>query len=509
MYTLINLCLFDAHLSDLYNPIKCDSAAGIRFAVRQAEFHLSVEPAFMSEVRSEPRALRILVIEDNESIRLSIAKCLEAEGDSVRAVATIDKAFEETTRLAFDLIFVGLNNGLDHIPRLLLENAWARVIMVVSEATDESALRALKLGASDYISKPIDSAQLRHITRKVAERRRLERTVDSLQKALDAADLLADLPTSNAKLRESVELARQVANSNVAVLIRGEIGTGKRRLARAIHEWSRRSRSPFASIAFQNADDDAAEAELFGGAAGDANSVGAVAFCQGGTLLLDEVSQVPMRLQPRVLSLLKEQEFESQDGTKRRPGDVRIIATTQTDLQTAIAAGRFREDLFMALSVIQIDLPPLRDRGDDVLTLADRYLTHFGRIHHRPAAGFSRDATFVLKTHTWPGNISELRNVIERAVLECSSETIGIEHLPPNLLTVSSAPPDIPGIPAGGHAVGDLVALEVIEAEHIRKVLASVRTLRRAATVLGINASTLYRKLRRLESATGQDKTAV
>jgi len=454
----------------------------------------------MSEPKLEPRPLRILVIDDEEHIRFAIAMCLEADGHQVSSAGTIEAAFQETVRQAFDLIFLdvrlGTSNGLDYLPRLLSENPWARVVVITAYASIETAIQAMKLGATDYLPKPFEQSELQLVTNKVAQRRQLERNIAALQKTLGTMDPEVDFPTASPLLSESLEIARRIADSNVAVLIRGEVGTGKGRLARAIHAWSRRSQNPFTSVSMQGLTDVEAEVELFGAGADESGPVGAVAFCHGGTLLVEEVSQVPLRLQTRVLSLLRDQQFESQNEVLSRPSDVRIIATTTFDLQPVADRGLFRADLLMALRVIQIDLPALRDRREDIPMLAERYVAHFGREHHRPVTGFTRDAEYVLQSHSWPGNTRELRNVVERAVLECTTETIGLECLPPNLISGANRASPTGETLKGGYAIGDLVALNVIEEAHVRKVIDSVRTLRQAASILGINASTLYRKLR-------------
>ncbi len=418
-------------------------------------------------------------------------------------------ALEETSRQAFDLIFLdvrlGTQNGLDYIKSLLDENPWARIIVITAYASIDTAVEAMKRGASDYLSKPFEAAQLTLLTRKVAERRLLERKVDALQKTLGSMDPETDFTTSSPIWRESIEFARRVATANSPVLIRGEAGTGKGRLARAIHEWSWRSSAPFAVVSFDGRSVDDLEVELFGSGPEIGDKVGAIAFCHGGTLLLDEISNMPMRLQLRLLTVIRDKEFEKQDQFVRRPADVRIIATTSADLQRAVETGKFRGDLLMALSVGQIDIPSLRERTEDILLLADRYLAFLSREHHKPIAGFTRDATFVLRTHLWPGNTRELRNVVERAVLACDSDFIGLEHLPVDLMNATGSGNN--AMPAA-YQVGDLVPLSLIEEAHIRQVLASAKTIRRAAAVLGLNASALCRRLKRVKLEAHNDKLA-
>lgn len=457
----------------------------------------------------EMKALRILVIDDEEHIRFSLTMCLENDGHKVVAVGSIDAALEETARQAFDLIFLdvrlGTRNGLDYIQSLLEENPWARIVVITAYASIETAVEAMKRGASDYLAKPFEPAQLTLLTQKVAERRVLERKVDALQKTLGSLDPEADFSTSSPIWRESIELAKRVATAASPILIRGEGGSGKGRLARAIHEWSWRASGPFASLGLDGQSIDSMEVELFGIGPEIGGKVGAVAFCHGGTLLLDEIGNLPMRLQPKLLSVIRDKEFEKQDQCVRRPADVRIVATTSTDLGRAVEAGKFRADLLMALSVTQVDIPPLRQRPEDIVLLAERYLAFFSREHHKPIAGFNRDASFVLKAHLWPGNARELRNVVERAVIACNQDLIALEHLPADLInaTVRTKVSVM-----GGYQVGDLVPLKVIEEAHIQQVLASAKTIRRAAAVLGVNPSALCRRLKRTKSEASDDQLA-
>lgn len=440
------------------------------------------------------RPLRILVVDDEENIRFTMRMCLEIEGHRVAAAASIEQALEQTAREAFDLIFLdvrlGNDNGLDYIKVLLEENPWVRIVVITAYASIETAVEAMKRGATDYLPKPFGPAELKILTQKVAERRLLERKVEALQKALGSLEPEADFATASPVWRESIEFARRIATANSPVLIRGESGTGKGWLARAIHEWSGRCDGPFAAISFDGKSVDAIEVELFG----SGSQVGAIALCHGGTLLLKEITNLPMRLQPQILSVIRDKEFEKQDQFVRRPADVRIISTTGADLAAAVSIGRFREDLLMALSVSQINTPSLRERKEDILPLAERYLAGYSREHHKPIAGFTRDAAYLLKSHTWHGNCRELRNIVERAVIACDADFVGLEHLPVDLKNSADAGKD-PVM--GGYRVGDLVPLEVIEEAHIQKVLASAKTIRRAAAVLGLNASALCRRLKR------------
>jgi NtrC-family two-component system response regulator AlgB len=439
-------------------------------------------------------SLQILVIDDEENIRLTLCLCLEAEGHHVATAGNVQAALVEVSRRAFDLIFLdlrlGLENGLDLIPRLLAENPWAKIIVITAYASVEAAVEAMKRGATDYLAKPLTPAQVRSVTGEVAERRRLEGRLHALQDAI-GNDPEAGFPCASASMRYVLEIARRVATSNSPLVIHAEPGVGKGRLARAIHAWSGRSPGAYAPVsctAIGGAE--ALEAELFGISTCDAPDApafrrGRVAFCEGGTLVLHDIASVPRSLQPKLLRFLHDHEYERVDDLTCRRADVRVIATTSVDLHQAVQSGSFRADLLLAVDVVTIEIPPLRERPDDIALLADRFLAHFARESGSPATAFSDDALDALLKHSYPGNTRELRNLVERAVLLCDGTHVGLEHLPANLLN------------AEAYRVGDLVSLEKISDLHIRRVLASTRSYEAAANVLGINSITLWRRRKR------------
>ena len=453
----------------------------------------------MSQVHAGEVALRILVVDDEENIRVTLAMSLEADGHTAIACSTIEEALEQVSRQVFDLIFLdvrlGVHNGLDYISRLRADHPWTKIVVITAYASVETAVRAMKLGATDYLPKPFTPAQVQLVTQKVAERRRLELKVDALQAALGAMDPEADLPTENAPMRRSIELARQVASSNATVLICGEIGCGKARLGRAIHAWSPRTQAPFATVFCDTPYADALDAELFGLTGRElqppVDVPGRIELSKGGVVLLQDVTQTPPSLQPKLLRLLTEKEFERHDDFKPHQADVRIIATSSVDPDEAVKSRRFRQELLLALDVVRIEVPPLRSRPEDIRMLAKRYLAHFSRENQRQIAGLTGDAMTALKKYPWPGNTRELRNLIERAVLLCQAAEIGLEHLPPNLLRG----------PARYH-IGDLVPLDTIEDLHMRRVLDSTGSIKGAAAVLGIGVSTMVRWMKRAKIAT-------
>ncbi len=236
---------------------------------------------------------------------------------------------------------------------------------------------------------------------------------------------------------------------------------------------------------------DLLEEELFGlaseaGSDAPPERIGRIVFCQGGTLVLDEIASLPPSIQPKIERLLNENQYERRDDFRVREADVRIVATTSVDLSDAVRRQRFRRELQLALDVVRIDIPPLRERPEDIRPLAEKYLAYYNRQASRNMTGFTNDALNALERHNWPGNQRELRNLVERAVILCPSDTIELKHFPPNFL--ASSPTYLPG---------DLVPLEMIEDLHIRGVLAAAGTVKGAASILGINYSTLWRRLKR------------
>ncbi|MDD5170229.1 MAG: sigma-54 dependent transcriptional regulator, partial [Syntrophales bacterium] len=359
---------------------------------------------------------------------------------------------------------------------------------ITAYASIDTAVEAVRRGAADYIPKPFTPAQIKLAVRKVFELRSLEQKVISLREDLSRSNLQEDFSTTSNLMQSALDLARQAAPSDATILLRGESGTGKSVLAKAIHSWSKRAAMPFSVLSCPSLSPELLESELFGHVKGAftgaiRDNPGRLGACDGGTLFLDEIGDLPLSLQPKLLRFVQDKEYERVGDYATRHADVRIIAATNIDLDRSVREGRFREDLLYRLNVIQIEIPPLRSRPDDIAALAERLLILFGRSCHKTLQGFTDEALKLLMSYNWPGNLRELRNVIERATILCRSDRIGRGDLPDNL-KAGEAPIKL----------GDPISLEKIEEEHIRHVLGATKSLQEAASILGIDQATLWRR---------------
>lgn len=443
---------------------------------------------------------RILVVDDDVSLAKNFRFCLEDAGYSVQTAHSVGQALERLVDAVFDLCLLDLNigdeSGLELLPRLRAEAPWMRVVMVTAETGVGFAVNAMQSGACDYLIKPCGAEQLVQVVGRQVRARQLDLHIESLQAAAEGeTQAVAPIRQSRSPAMQKVwELARSVADTDAAVLVLGESGTGKNVLARAIHDWSPRSAANFATINCPSLNPELLESELFGHVKGaftgaTENRLGRVQVANGGTLFLDEIGDFPVGLQPKLLRFLQDREFERLGDAKTQKADVRVIAATNASLDAMVADGRFRADLFYRLNVITLVVPPLRERMDEVEPLATQYLLGFAARYRRPARRFSADALQVLGDYHWPGNLRELRNVMERVAILCPEEHVERHHLP---------------APLGGGATsrtrrlsaGDACSLEALERAHIAAVLARLPSLDAAAELLGINASTLYRKRR-------------
>jgi NtrC-family two-component system response regulator AlgB len=367
------------------------------------------------------------------------------------------------------------------------------VIVITAYATIETAVEAMRRGALDYLPKPFTPDQLRHVLDRVTHTRRLESQVEELEEQVRSIVPEADLQTEEPGMREVLDVAFKAAPSDASILLRGESGTGKGVLARAIHARSNRSAAPFITVHCPSLSAELLESELFGHVRGAftgaiQDTVGKITIAEGGTLFLDEIGDLPLALQPKLLRVLQEKQYERVGDTRTRVCNLRVLAASNHDLAAAIAAGTFREDLLYRLNVMEVFLPPLRQRPRDILPLADHLLRFFARQTGKAVTGFSEEARAALLRYPWPGNIRELRNAIERGIILVSESEVGLADLPAQIGA---------SLPASAALIGGALTLDQLEAEHIRRVLAATPTMDQAAIVLGIDPSTLYRKRKR------------
>ena len=444
----------------------------------------------MGETENTP-SLNVLVVDDEVNIRKMLVTSLEIDGHQVTAVSNASDALAEAARRSFDLALIDLRLGCERgeelIPNLIAQSPWMRVVVITAHGTIDSAVYAMKRGASDYLTKPFVPSQLRVVTERVSQIRALEQRVAGLQGMLGDAGGELSVESASPAMQRAVNLARQVAKSDATCLLRGESGTGKGVLAKAIHSWSVRGGKPFSTVSCPSLSAQLLESELFGHARGAftgavRENAGRIAMSEGGTLFLDEIGDLPIELQPKLLRFVQDREYERVGEAITRRADVRLITATNADLEALVRDGRFREDLLYRINVVQIDLPALRDRSEDILPLADRFLAGFKR-ENQAVLGFTDEARDAMQRYRWPGNVRELRNVIERALILCQAERIGLEHLP------ASFAPRSASVELGGR-----FSLEKIEEAHIRRVLASTQSLDEAAGILQIDLATLWRR---------------
>jgi two-component system, NtrC family, response regulator AlgB len=440
--------------------------------------------------------MNILVIDDDASLRRTVRMSLEVLGHAATEARDGAQALDLLGRRPFDVALLDLRlaqeQGLDLLPQLLSLSPGLHVVVATAYATIETAVEAMRRGAFDYLPKPFTPDQLRIMLDRIAQLRRLQTHVEELEDQIRSVTPEVDLHTKDPKMHEVLDVAFKTAASEATILIRGESGTGKGVLARAMHARSRRASGPFVTVHCPSLSAELLESELFGHVLGAftgavRDTFGKVAAAEGGTMFLDEIGDLPLPLQPKLLRLLQERCYERVGETKTRASDVRILAATNRNLEAEIAAGRFREDLFYRLNVIELTVPPLRERVDDILPLAEHLLRFFVRENGKQIAGFSEAAREAIRCYPWPGNVRELRNAIERAVILSSGPLVGPEGLPAQILRGDR----FPTLPPGS------MTLEQIEAEHIRRVLSTTETIDEAASKLGIDPSTLYRKRKR------------
>ena len=446
--------------------------------------------------------LGMLVVEDEAFQREMLRDLLTREGHRVTEAESGEKALQLLESSLFDLILLDFRmpgmNGLELLRQIKRINPEIEVVIMTAYGSIETAVEAMKAGARDYLTKPIDFEELCFLIERVAEHRTLVRENRMLRRELKARGVSADaIRYHSRKMAELVNLAGRVAPSQATVLIRGETGTGKELFARLLHHLSPRAERPFVVVNCAAIPETLLESEFFGHEKGAFTGavqrrIGRFEQADGGTLFLDEIGELTPAVQVKLLRFLQEREFERVGGERTLKADVRIISATHQDLETGVKAGSFREDLFYRINVVTMAIPPLRERREDIPLLIDHFVVRFARENHKKIDGISREARDLLIRYDYPGNVRELENIMERAVVICRGSVVLRDDLPfADLLREPEAAP--PGPDGSLNA-----ALEALERRMLQEALTQAAfNQSQAARLLGLNERMLRYKLRK------------
>jgi DNA-binding NtrC family response regulator len=446
---------------------------------------------------------RVLLVDDDVSLSETLEIGLRKRGYEVSTRASAEDAQSLVMSEDFDVVVTDLNmrhvNGIELCERIVANRADVPVIVLTAFGSLDTAVSAIRAGAYDFISKPVELEALAIAVDRAARHRQLGEEVKRLRREIEGAPHFDELTGDSPPMKAVFELIDRVSESDVTVLVTGESGTGKEVVARALHRRGRRRAGPFVAINCAAMPEALLESELFGhtkGAFTDAKTSQQGLFVQAhhGTILLDEIGDMPLGLQPKLLRVLQERVVRPVGGNAELPVDVRVIAATHCDLETAIEEGRFREDLFYRINVINIQMPPLRARGGDILPLAHRFVTELARRSRKEVTGIAPAAAERLLTYAWPGNVRELQNCMERAVALARFEQIAVDDLPEKVrdyrrshVLVTSDDPS------------ELVPMEEVERRYVMRVMEAVGNNKTAAArILGIDRKRLYRWIERL-----------
>jgi DNA-binding NtrC family response regulator len=444
----------------------------------------------------------VLVVDDEAAARTALAEMLRAEGYTVETAADGFKAIGRLANFEPDLVLTDFNmpglDGIELMEKLKEHDTELPVVVMTAFGAVETAVSAMRKGAADYLLKPLNMDELLIVLERALERMRLRRETTALRSRLEQRYSFENIIGSSPEMQQVFKSVAQIAPSRATVLLSGESGTGKELVAAAIHHRSPRASGPFVRLHCAALAETLLESELFGHERGaytgaERKREGRFEQANGGTLFLDEIGEISLGTQVKLLRVLQEREFERVGGNQTLHVDVRVIAATNRDLKTMVTAGKFREDLYYRLNVINLTLPSLRQRPSDVPALAMHFLKRYAEENGKTVKSISDAALALLAGHTWPGNVRELENVIERAVVIADGETLEAHHLPPELSAVSrrGGPPAVPG-----------ATMDELERYAITKTLESVGgSTSRAAEILGISVRKIQYKLQEYGSA--------
>ena len=443
---------------------------------------------------------RVLIVDDDRNMCEMIEADLCNRGLDSSWYTSAEEAFSMLKKEEFDVVLTDLQmpgmDGVELCERIVANRPDVPVVVITAFGSMETAVAALRAGAYDFVTKPIEMDMLAFTLKRAVSHRSLQEKVKKLSELVEQSKQFAKLLGESVPMQSLYDLITRVADSEASILIIGESGTGKELVAQALHKQSRRHIGQFVAVNCAALPEGLLESELFGhtkGAFTDAKAERKGLFLQadGGTLFLDEIGAFPLTLQSKLLRALEEHSVRPVGSDKEVSFDVRIIAGTNRDLESAVEEGRFRDDLFFRINVIQVELPPLRSRGTDILLLAQHFLEQFATRSSKQVVGISDKVAAKLLGYMWPGNVRELRNAIEHAVALTRYERIAVEDLPGKIRAYHSS-----HVLVGGNNPTELVPMEEVERRyilHILKVVGGNKTL--AARVLGFDRKTLYRKL--------------
>ncbi|MFQ5637504.1 MAG: sigma-54-dependent transcriptional regulator [bacterium] len=442
---------------------------------------------------------RILIVDDEQAITQGLSELLKEEGFITETVADGKKALSMIEKNPFELVLLDLMipglTGLELLAEIKKREFLTEVIIITGKGTIHTAVEAMKSHAYDYLTKPVEPIRLRAVVAKALEHQSLIKKTQRLEQKIKSMTRYEDMVGHAEKMQQIYRLIDAVADTTASVLITGESGTGKELVARAMHKKSSRAAGPFIAVNCSAFPHDILENELFGHEKGAftgalSEKAGCFEMANGGTLFLDEIGEMPADTQAKLLRALEERSFRRLGGSKEVKVDVRVLAATNKDTKKALQEGTLREDLYFRLSVMEIEMPPLRERMSDLKPLLTEFLNHFNEKHNKQVSGFSKECYEIFSTYPWPGNVRELKNLVERAVILCTDKEIEVKHLP-KLLTSES-----------DKSAGDSESIVVgktlyeIEKEVIFKTLQLTDNNKtQAAQMLGISLKTMHNKL--------------
>jgi DNA-binding NtrC family response regulator len=460
---------------------------------------------------SHPAAERVLIVEDEPSTRLGLTELVRTWGFTAESAADGEEALQSITSFRPSIIITDLvmprMGGLDLLKALKQDDAGCTVVLLTAQGSVESAVEAIKEGAYDYLTKPIEPQRLKILLDKIVERQDTLREVKVLRRQLREQGSFGSMIGSSASMRKVYQIVEQAAPTSASVLIWGESGTGKELVAKTIHQLSPRAQQPFVPINCAAIPETLLESEIFGHERGAFTGAtdrreGCFELADRGTLFMDEIAEMTPATQVKLLRVLQERTFRRLGGRNEQSVDVRVIAATNVVPIDAVKSGKLREDLFYRLHVFAIELPPLRQRKDDLPLLIQSFITEFNSRNNKRVSAVEPAAMKVLEQYNWPGNVRELRNVVERAVILSSGDFLELKHLPPYVSDVPApAPP-----PTGGSALTPGMTVEEAENRLIMLTLDHARGNKtRAAEILGISLKTLHNKLNKMRGRASEE----